>query len=90
MAETNPAPNENRRAASKQVRKKAEIPFHKRATCTIAQACAGTGLGRTLIYELIGEKLVESSTIKRRRLVNVPSLLKAVGYKPPAESSEAH
>jgi hypothetical protein len=59
-----------------------DIPFRDRATCTIKQACAGTGLGRTLIYELIDENLIESKLIKRRRLINVPSLLKAVGVKP--------
>ncbi len=62
-----------------------EIPFRDRATCTIKQACAGTGLGRTLIYELIDENLIESTLVKRRRLINVPSLLKAVGLKPDAE-----
>jgi hypothetical protein len=59
-----------------------DIPFRERATCTIKQACAGTGLGRTLIYELIDENLIESKLIKRRRLINVPSLLKALGVKP--------
>ena len=58
-----------------------EVPFRDRATCTIKQACAGTGLGRTLIYELIDENLIESTLVKRRRLINVPSLLKAVGVK---------
>jgi hypothetical protein len=63
-----------------------EIPFLDRATCTIKQACAGTGLGRTLIYELIDENLIESTLVKRRRLINVPSLLKAVGFKPEPDS----
>lgn len=62
-----------------------EVPFRDRATCTIKQACAGTGLGRTLIYELIDENLIESTLVKRRRLINVPSLLKAVGFKPETE-----
>ena len=62
-----------------------EVPFRDRATCTIKQACAGTGLGRTLIYELIDENLIESTLVKRRRLINVPSLLKAVGVKSDAE-----
>jgi hypothetical protein len=62
-----------------------DIPFRERATCTIKQACAGTGLGRTLIYELIDENLIQSTLVKRRRLINVPSLLKAVGVKPDAE-----
>ena len=70
--------------------KKDEIPFRDRASCTINQACAGTGLGRTLLYELISENLVQSKLVKGRRLVNVPSLLKAVGLKPNPEPDGAH
>src|SRR6478672_7142300 len=62
-----------------------DVPFRDRATCTIKQACAGTVLGRTLIYELIDENLIESTLVKRRRLINVPSLLKAVGVKSEVE-----
>lgn len=71
-------------------RKREEIAFHLRATCTVAQACAGTGLGRTLLYELMGEKIIESTTVKRRRLINVPSLLRAVGYRSPLEQGAVH
>ena len=52
------------------------IPFADRLTCTVAEACAATGLGRTKLYELMGAGLIASSTIGRRRLVQVPSLLK--------------
>jgi hypothetical protein len=31
------------------------IPFVERLTCTIAEACEATGLGRTKLYELIGQ-----------------------------------
>jgi len=69
---------------------KNEIPFRDRATCTINQACAATGLGRTLLYELIGENLIQSKLVKGRRLVNVPSLLKAVGLKPNTDTGDIH
>lgn len=75
---------------SKTQRRKEEIAFYLRATCTVAQACAGTGIGRTLLYELMSEKIVESSTVRRRRVINVPSLLKAVGFKLPVESANKH
>jgi hypothetical protein len=52
------------------------IPFAGRLSCTVAEACAATGLGRTKLYELMGVGLIASSTIGRRRLVQVPSLLK--------------
>jgi excisionase family DNA binding protein len=59
----------------------AAIPFGERLTCTIAEACAATGLGRTKLYELIGDGRVDTATIGRRRLVKVRSLqrLLAVG-----------
>jgi excisionase family DNA binding protein len=50
------------------------IPFAQRLTCTIAEACQATGLGRTKLYELIGEGHLDTTTIGRRRLVLVSSL----------------
>lgn len=55
------------------------LPFAQRLTCTIAQACEVTGLGRTKIYELIGSGRVTTTTVGRRRLVVVQSLLTLVG-----------
>jgi excisionase family DNA binding protein len=50
------------------------IPFAQRLTCTIAEACAATGLGRTKLYELIGAGDIATTTVGRRRLVLVRSL----------------
>ena len=55
------------------------MPFAQRLTCTVAEACEATGLGRTKIYELIGNGRVTTTTIGRRRLVIVQSLLSLVG-----------
>jgi excisionase family DNA binding protein len=52
-----------------------QIPFAQRVTCTIADACEATGLGRTKIYELIGDGKLVATSIGRRRLVDVASLL---------------
>lgn len=52
----------------------ANIPFAQRLTCTIAEACAATGLGRTKLYELIGAGDIATTTVGRRRLVLVRSL----------------
>lgn len=54
------------------------IPFRERITCTIAEACQAVGLGRSKIYELIGEGRLRTMTIGRRRLVVVQSLLTLV------------
>ncbi|WP_081493001.1 excisionase family DNA-binding protein [Bradyrhizobium yuanmingense] len=55
------------------------LPFAQRLTCTVAEACEVTGLGRTKIYELIGDGRVTTTTVGRRRLVMVQSLLALVG-----------
>ena len=54
------------------------MPFAQRLTCTIAEACKATGLGRTKLYELIGGGYLDTITIGRRRLVRVTSLLRLV------------
>jgi excisionase family DNA binding protein len=51
------------------------IPFAQRLSCTIAEACEVTGLGRTKLYELIAHGHLATTTIGRRRLVLVHSLL---------------
>ena len=51
------------------------IPFTQRLTCTINEACEVTGLGRTKLYELIGDGHLATTTVGRRRLVVVRSLL---------------
>jgi excisionase family DNA binding protein len=53
----------------------ATIPFVQRFSCTIAEACEVTGLGRTKLYELIGDGHLATTTVGRRRLVIVRSLL---------------
>jgi excisionase family DNA binding protein len=57
------------------------IPFAQRLTCTIAEACQATGLGRTKIYELIGKGQIETTRIGRRRLVLVHSLVMLIDTK---------
>ena len=52
----------------------ATLPFSDRLACTIAEACKATGLGRTKVYELIGEGCLETTRVGRRRLVFVRSL----------------
>jgi excisionase family DNA binding protein len=51
------------------------VPFTQRLTCTIGEACEVTGLGRTTLYELIGTGRLRTTTVGRRRLVVVDSLL---------------
>lgn len=51
------------------------VPFHERPTCSIAEACAAAGFGRTKLYELLDEGLVLATKVGRRRLVRVNSLL---------------
>lgn len=55
-----------------------EAPFAHRLTCSVAEACDATGLGRTTIYALIAEGCLESTTVGRRRLIYVASLQRLV------------
>jgi excisionase family DNA binding protein len=57
------------------------IPFAQRLTCTISEACEMTGLGRTKIYELVGDGHLATTTVGRRRLVMVRSLLSLLESK---------
>ena len=57
------------------------LPFAQRLTCTVAEACEVTGLGRTKIYELMGNGRIITTTVGRRRLVIVQSLLALVSVK---------
>lgn len=61
-------------------RSKNEVPFVQRPACTIREACQAAGLGRTKLYELIKSGTLVTTTIGRRRLVLVPSLLKAIRW----------
>jgi excisionase family DNA binding protein len=60
----------------------AAIPFAQRLSCTIAEACEATGLGRTKLYELIGDGHLATKTVGRRRLVLVRSLLSLLQTHP--------
>jgi excisionase family DNA binding protein len=62
------------RSAAEAVRPHA-VPFALKLTCTINEACEVTGLGRTTLYELIGAGRLATTTVGRRRLVVVRSLL---------------
>jgi hypothetical protein len=63
------------------------IPFRERVSCTIAEACSGTGLSRSKLYEEIGAGRVQTAKIGKRTLVVVPSLLSLLGQ--PAGSVRA-
>ena len=51
------------------------VPFSERPTCTIAEACEASGLGRTKLYEAMADGRLVSIKIDNRRLVVVASLL---------------
>ncbi|WP_461355182.1 helix-turn-helix domain-containing protein [Bradyrhizobium sp. USDA 4454] len=55
------------------------FPFAERLSCTIDEACEVTGLGRTKVYELIGSGELVTTTVGRRRLVIVRSLIALLG-----------
>ncbi len=60
------------------------VPFRERPTCSIAEACAAAGVGRTKLYELLDEGIVSAIKVGRRRLVRVNSLLALLEHGPAA------
>jgi len=54
------------------------IPLRERPTCSVSEACQTIGIGKTKLYELIGSGQLRTTTIGRRRLVLVSSLLQLV------------
>jgi hypothetical protein len=56
----------------------ANIPFRDRISCTIPEACAATGLGRTKIYDEISAGRVRTSKVGTRTLIVVSSLVSLI------------
>jgi hypothetical protein len=69
------------------------IPFRERISCTIPEACAATGLGRTKMYEEIGAGRVHIRKFGTRTLIVVASLVALIDPSPnaaaPASASSA-
>ncbi|MBS0278442.1 MAG: helix-turn-helix domain-containing protein [Proteobacteria bacterium] len=61
-----------------------EIPFRQRLSCTVGEACDATGLGRSKIYLLMQEGVLASTTVGRRRLILVESLLALLRSQKPS------
>jgi hypothetical protein len=51
------------------------ISFRDRLSCTIPEACAATGLGRTKLYEEISAGRVQTRKFGTRTLIVVASLV---------------
>ncbi len=62
------------RFAGEGVRGRRAFPFAERLTCSVAEACDVTGLGKTKLYELIASGTFRTKNVGRRRLVLVQSL----------------
>ena len=55
--------------------RRSRIPFQERPTCTVAEACKASGIGRSKLYELMGDNRLKTVKVDKRRLIVVPSLL---------------
>ena len=62
------------------------IPFRDRISCTISEACAATGIGRTKLCEEISAGRVKRTKVGTRTLVLVKSLVAMIESD---ESSQA-
>jgi excisionase family DNA binding protein len=45
---------------------------------TVTDACAAIGVGRTMLYQLLSERKLDSVTIGRRRLITTESIRRLV------------
>jgi excisionase family DNA binding protein len=57
------------------------VPFDERPTCSIEEACDATGLGRSMLYEMMADGRLAYTKLGNRRLVRVDSLLRLVAPK---------
>lgn len=64
------------------------IPFRERISCTVSEACAATGLGRTKIYEEIGAGRVQTRKFGTRTLIVVNSLVALIDPEATATASD--
>ena len=64
------------------------IPFRERISCTVAEACAATGIGRTKLYEALSDGRLESVKLDSRRLVLVVSLLQLIEVSRPRQARQ--
>ena len=57
-----------------------QIPFRKRVSCSVEEACWATGLGRTTLYKLLKQqsRIIVTKKIGRRTVILVPTLLAVI------------
>lgn len=47
-------------------------------TVTVTDACKAIGVGRTVLYELLAQRRLDSVTIGRRRLITTESIRRLI------------
>ena len=63
-------------------RQPSRVPFRERLTCTVAEACAATGLCRDVVFARIKSGELASRLVGKRRLISVASLVALVEGEP--------
>jgi excisionase family DNA binding protein len=58
---------------------KDHIPFHQRLSCSVPEASAVTGIGRTKLYQAMKEGDLKFVQVGGRRLILVASVLELLG-----------
>jgi excisionase family DNA binding protein len=57
------------------------VRFSERPVCSIQEASEATSLGRSYLYELIAAGIIRKTKLGKKTLIDVPSLLAAVGAR---------
>lgn len=64
------------------------VPFREKLTCTVNEAIGASGVGRTTLYRLIGEKRIRTIKIGTRTLIDVRSMMSALGFDEPTADKQ--
>lgn len=51
------------------------VPFRERLSASVEETIEATDLGRTYLYELIGQGKIRTFKVGRRRLIDVRSII---------------
>jgi excisionase family DNA binding protein len=65
------------------------VPFSERPTCSVKEACEATALSCSSLYELIAAGKIRKIKLGKKTLIDVRTLLIAVGVRQMLDRSAA-
>lgn len=65
------------------------VPFEQRLTCSVKEACAFTGIGRSKVLFMCEDGRLKSRVVDGKRYIQVASILAVLGIAPPVYQDAA-